>query len=48
MREKRSGLTIFFLGLIIGGILFGSVAFFVTNYRMEKLIDEKIGTVASC
>ena len=45
MREKRSGLTIFFLGLIIGGILFGSVAFFVTNYRMEKLIDEKIGTV---
>ena len=46
MREKRSGLTIFFLGLIIGGILFGSVAFLVTNYRMEKMIDEKIGTVS--
>ena len=42
-KKGKSGLTIFFLGLIIGGIIFGSLAFFITNMRMNALIDEKLG-----
>jgi len=41
-KNSKSGLTVFFLGLIIGGILFGSISFFITNYRMDKMISEKM------
>lgn len=45
MRNKeKGGLTVFVLGLIIGGILFGSLAFFITNLRMDRMIEEKISS----
>lgn len=45
MRNKeKGGLTVFILGLIIGGILFGSLAFFITNLRMDRMIEEKISS----
>lgn len=40
--KGNKGLYIFIFGLIIGGLVFSSLTLCFTNYRMDKIINEKV------